>query len=245
MDRKNLAILVLITVIALVAAEPALAGPGGKIARAVFESFWGKLALAVLTVIFLPLIIYVQVKEKRAERRARKDLQFMAAYGPQFDWLKIRQRIKDCFQRVHSGWEDEDLSGVADWMTDWYWQNQQLVYLEKWKQEGLRNVCKVKKINRIRPLLFAHRNGDKGHEDSRLVVLIEAKMQDYLEDRATGKLVEGSRKFKDVGTVWTFTLHGGQWKVDDIEEDNTVLAYIDMARDLPDIESTLVSELEA
>ena len=100
--------------IAFVVIEPAMAGPDGKIARAAFETFWGRVALGVLTIVFLPLIMYVVFQEKLAERRARKDLRFMAGYGSLFEWLKIQERAKDCFLRVHSGWGKEDLSGLSD-----------------------------------------------------------------------------------------------------------------------------------
>ena len=236
---------IVIVAISLVFVEPAFAGPGGKIARAAFETFWGRIALGILTIIFLPLITYVVLREKISERRARKDLRFMATYSAKFDWLKIQERAKDCFYRVHSGWEKEVLSGVSSWMTDWYWQNQQLVHLERWKKEGLVNICDVKKITNIKPLLFVHRNQEQEHEDSMVVISIEARMKDYLQDRKTEEIVEGSKRYKEVETVWSFTLENGEWKVSDIEEGSMSLAYARLARELPDIESTVVSNLRA
>ena len=243
MNKNTILCVTLVSIALLVCAEPALAGPGGKIARAAFETFWGRIILAGLTIIFLPLILYVMLTEKIAERRARKDLRFMAACSPVFEYLKIQERAKDCFARVHSGWEKEDLSGISGWMTNWYWQNQQQVYLERWRREGLINICNVKKIKNIKPLLFVHRNNGKEHDDSMVVLSIEAHMNDYLQDRTTGKIVEGSKAYKDVETVWTFTLEDGLWKVSDIDEDSMSLAYAKMTRDLPDIASTVISEL--
>lgn len=244
---KNFVTLILVISVVAVAtiSEPALAGPGGKIARAVFETFWGRVLLGVLTIIFLPLIVYMMIKERLAELRAKKDLRFMARYNQIFDWLKIRGRAKDCFYRVHSGWEREDLSGVSEWMTDWYWQNQQQVFLEGWKKKGLVNICEVKKITNIKPLLFVHRNQGAEHQGSIIVISMEANMQDYLMNRATGEVVEGSKNFKDVETVWSFTLEDGQWKVSDIEDGDMTLAYANEAAGLPNIESTVVSDLRA
>jgi predicted lipid-binding transport protein (Tim44 family) len=229
----------------LLAMEPALAGPGGKIASAAFETFWGRIILGVLTIFFLPLIIMVVVREKLAERRTRKDLRYMARYSPLFDWLKIQERAKDCFHRVHSGWGKEDLSGVSQWMTDWYWQNQQMAHLNRWKEEGLENICDVKKITNIRPLLFVHRNHDQGHEDSMVVISIEARMKDYLQERNSGKVVEGSKRYKEVETIWSFTVENGAWKVSDIEEDTMSLAYAKLVKELPAIEETVTGELNA
>lgn len=245
MNKSFLTGLLILFLATLTIAEPALAGPGGKIASAAFETFWGKVILGVLTIIFLPLIIYMLIKEKIAERRTRKDLRFMAGYSSLFDWLKIQERAKDCFYRVHSGWGKEDLSGVSEWMTDWYWQNQQLAHLDRWKKEGLVNICDVKKISKIKPLLFVHRNQGEEHEDSMIVISITAKMKDYLQDRNTKKVVEGSKSYKEVETIWSFTMENGCWKVSDIEEDSMSLAYARMVSELPKIETTVISELKA
>ena len=223
--------------------EPAFAGPGGKIASAVFDTFLGKIVLGLLTVFFLPLILLMVFREKMAERRSRKDLKFMAKHHSNFDWLMLKHRAKDCFMKVHSGWENEDLSEVSDWMTDWYWQNQQMAYLNRWQEEGLVNICKVKKINYIRPVLFVHRN-DHGetHEGSMIMIAIEARMKDYLQERHTSKVVEGSKRFKDIETVWTLIIDHGKWKVADIEEGAMTQSYSKMMKDLPKIESTLLSQ---
>ena len=229
----------------LLAVEPVYAGPGGKIASVVAETLWGKLLLGVLAIIFLPLICWVALQEYLASRRASRDLRYMAGYSPLFDWLKIRERAKDCFYRVHSAWEVEELAGVSEWMTDWYWQNQQMAHLDRWQREGLQNVCTVKKIKSIRPLLFVHRNQGAEHEDSMVALSITAEMQDYLQKRDSGELVEGSRKFKDVETIWTFTLSDGRWRVSDIDEGSSSLSFARLRRDLPPIESTVVAEIRA
>jgi len=245
MRSYKIPFIILIVFSVLIVAEPAFAGPGGKIASAVFETFWGRVVLGILAIIFLPFACYVMINERIAEHRTRKDLRFMASYSSLFEWLKVQERAKDCFYRVHSGWENEDLSNVSGWMTDWYWQNQQQVHLERWKRKGLINICYVKKITKIKPLLFVHRNHDNQHEDSMVVISISAKMKDYLQDRESGKVVEGSKKYKVVETIWSFTLENGQWKVSDIEEDDMCLIYAKTMRELPMIESTVEGDLRA
>lgn len=245
MNQSRFVTVVLIVTAIFLLSEPVFAGPGGKIASIAIETFWGRVLLVALTIIFLPFITYVLIREKISERRARKDLRFMAAHSSQFEWLKIHERIKDCFFRIHSGWENEDLSGVNEWMTDWYWKNQQLAYLENWKKKGLKNICDVKKIKHIKPLLFIHRNQGQEHEESIVVISIEAKMQDYLQDVKSGKIVEGSKKYKVVETIWSLTMDNGQWKVSDIEDESMSLAYAKLVKDLPAIENTVVSDLRA
>lgn len=233
--------------VAFVAVEPALAGPGGKIARAMFETFWGKVLLFFLIIFFLPLILYTYFREKLAERRARTDLRYISSrtQDKRFEWLVIKERVLDCFHRVHAAWSREDVSDAAEYMTDWYWQNQQIAFLDRWEQEGLVNHCHVKKVTAIKPLLLIHRNDEFPHEGSMLVVSVCADMKDYLANRATGKIVEGSDKYKLVETVWTFTMVGGKWRVSNIEEDTYSLAYAKMVKELPRIEDTMAEEAKA
>lgn len=230
---------ILASMICVLHAEPAYAGPGGMIAKAVEKTLLGKIVFCIFAFVFMPLIIWFMITEHLAEKRARKDLKFMAAYSPLFDWLKIRERAKDCFYRIHASWENEDLTTASDWMSPWYWQNQQLTSLERWKREGLQNICEVRKISAIRPLLFVHKNEGKEHEDSMIVISITANMKDYLEDRETGEVVEGCKKIKSVETVWSFTLIDGNWKVSDISESSTSISFAKLRRDLPQIETTL------
>jgi hypothetical protein len=127
-----------------------------------------------------------------------------------------------------------------EYLTDWYWQNQQLVHLDRWHQEGLRNVCEVKKVRAVRPLLFIHRNDDVAHEGSVLVVSITANMKDYLVQRETDKVVEGDPKFKDHETIWSFTLAEGQWRVSNIEAVGCEFGYIFQVKNVPRIEETVL-----
>ena len=230
---RTFALLLLVVVLTLIVVEPALAGPGGKIARAMFETFWGKVLLAVLVIILSPLIMYTVIKEKLGERRARKNLRHLAKENPNFEWLNIKQRATDCFHRIHAAWSKEDVSEATGFMTQWYWQNQQMVFLDKWEQEGLVNHCTVKRLSGIKPLFFTPRNDGKPYEGSLLSLSITATMQDYLAERAGGKVVEGSKKFKPVERIWTFTMNDGKWKVSGIEEGDMSLVYAKMMLELP------------
>jgi len=226
--------------------QPAFAGPGGTIAKAAVNSFWGRVVLVLLVIFFLPLILWNMTREWLAIKRARSDLAYVAQHDQQFNWLKLKNRAKECVQRVHLGWQDGDLSDINAWMTSWYWQNQQSVFLNQWKAQGLVNVCKVKKINSVRPMYFSHTNENGvAHEGSDLVVLVTVKMQDYLEHKATGEIVEGCKKWKDVESVWTLTLTEGQWLVSDIEEGYESVSYANMRKFLPNIESTMKSSMNA
>jgi len=75
-----------------------------------------------------------------------------------------------------------------------------------------------------------------------VVLSIEARMKDYLAERDSGKVVEGSKRFKDVETVWSFTLVDGQWKVSNIEEDDMSLEYANLMRKMPNVEEKVIQK---
>jgi len=230
---KMLTIVSLLLLLTIGIMEPAVAGPGGKIASALFQTLWGKVLLFFLVILFLPLILYTLVREYLAQRRTLNDLRQLALVNDLFDWLSLRDRITDCFYRVHAAWHNENMVEASEWVTNWYWKNQQLVYLEAWAKEGLVNHCQVKKISSIRPLFLAYRGDDKQAEGSRIVVSIAAYMEDYLAKRETGQIVEGKKGFQEVETVWTFKVQEGQWVVANIEEDMLSLEYAQLANELP------------
>jgi hypothetical protein len=123
----------LLLLLVFVSPDSALAAPGGKIVSGLFKTPWGRVLLAILVVVFSPLIAYVMIKEKIAEKRTLKTLKELARQDPLFDWLTLRDRVTDCYHRVHTAWWKEDMSEADQWMTSWYWQNQQLAFLNQWE----------------------------------------------------------------------------------------------------------------
>jgi hypothetical protein len=216
-------------------ADPAFAGPGGAIASGLFRSLPGKILLGVLTIVFLPLILYVMCREALAERRTFADLRHLATQHEEFDWLVLKERVTEAFVRVHAAWRKEQMEVASQWMTDWYWQNQQMAYLDQWERDDLVNHCRVKKINRLRPLFVRYHNPDGALDGSRLVISITAMMEDYLAQRSTGKVVQGKKGFADVETVWTFVFERGRWVVANIEEGNVSLQYATLMNEVASV----------
>ncbi len=196
----------------------ALAGPGGRVASAFFTTPVGKVVGILLFVVFLPFIVYVYARERWAASRVQRQLAGLSAHDPAFDWVDLRLRIKDCYLRVHDAWDLEDLSAAHGWMTHWYLQNQQLVHLDGWRRRGLVNRCHIKLVSVIRPLALLPRNPDEGYEGSMLAVSMSAVMNDYLEERESGRIVEGTKEYQDVDSIWIFRLCEGQWKLADIDD---------------------------
>lgn len=213
-------------------ADPAFAAPGGQIASAVFRSTPGKILLGLLVIILLPMLLYVQITESLAVRRTLRDLRQLAAQHDAFDWFQVKDRVTDAFHRVHAAWRREDMHEAAQWMTGWYWQNQQLAYLDQWERDGLVNHCRVKSIGSIRPLFVRYRNNQGVLDGSRLVVSITANMEDYLAERQSGRVVQGKPGYTEVESIWTFVFENGRWLVASIEEGAVSLQYAKLVNEL-------------
>lgn len=208
-----------------------LAGPGGKIAKSLSDTPAGKFILIGIVVLVLPLIIYNIYKDRRNKSKAMAVLKKLSLNDKRFDWLNLKSRITDVFTRVHSAWEQKDMENASEFMTSWYWQNQQSVYLNKWEEQGLVNVTNLREIKSIDPIYIQSSNLNE-YDDSKVVVAISANMEDYLKRKSDNKVMEGIMGFKDRTTVWTFVLNEGAWKVMNIEPDSTIIEYRKMSNEV-------------
>jgi hypothetical protein len=215
-------------------ADPALAAPGGKIVSAAFRSFWGKMFLGAVTLVLLPAIVWMLLTEWRARKRCMQDLKRLSALHPEFDWTLLKERAIECFHKVHQAWRKEDMEQACQWMTGWYWQNQQMAHLDRWAEEGLVNVCRVRKVGAVHPLHVRYQNFDGTPNGSRVVVSISADMEDYLMERDSQRVVEGKKGYTDAEFMWTFAFERGQWVVAMIEEGSLSLAYARLGNEVPE-----------
>lgn len=190
-----------------------IAGPGGEIAKALSKNPLIILSTIITLILLSPLFLISYFKRKRKVKVTKKDLREISATDRNFDWYFIKQRAIDSFYRIHSAWSKEDMQEASEWMTDWYWQNQQLAFIDKWKSNNLINVCNVEVINSIEPIHLEYLS----YDNIRIVIAIDAKMEDYLKNVRTGKIIQGERGFKSIETFWTFELQSDKWVVGLIE----------------------------
>lgn len=233
MKRRQILILVGLTLllICLFSLE-AQAGPGGKIAKALFTTIWGRIFLAIMTIVLLPFIVYSKFRQYFKVKNTLKTLRQLGAVSPPFNWLTMKNRLTDVFTRTHLAWSKEDMGDVSEYCTHWYWQNQQLIYLDRWNAQGLMNKSQMRHIKRMEPIFVRYSNLPQG-EDSIVVVDILANIEDYLVQVDSGLIVEGKKGFQDVETLWTFRLLQGQWLLDNIEQVESWSMYIKMPNEVP------------
>lgn len=214
--------------------DPVYAGPGGTIAKGLFKTWWGKLLLTVLFIVFFPLIVYTYTVEYFAVRKTKKQLNKISLKNKDFSWLNLDKNVRNVFTRVYLAWENEDMKEVSEYVNHWYWQNQQTVHLNKWKQENLKNVCKLDKIKSVKPL-YIEISDKESLEGSKIAFVISANIIDYLKDRTTHRIVEGKNEYGDEEKVWIMQYTNGKWLLDDIRDGNLSLAFAKLKNVIPEM----------
>ncbi|WP_100655989.1 Tim44 domain-containing protein [Alteromonas flava] len=213
------------------------AAPSGRIANTLFDGPLGKILLGLFIVFFLPLIVLRMLKTRRLSRMAMRNLTLLGRKHRDFEWLHVKQVAQTAFQRIHQAWTSEDLTIAAEYVEESFLQHQQVTYLDDWQQRGLQNICRISKITKTFPILVLPRNDEGITNNQSIVVLyMAANMQDYLQDKASGEIVEGNDKDKEVASIWTFTLIEGKWRVSNIESDGLLEDYLDIAKQQPPLD---------
>ncbi len=230
-DKSKLIWLVII--ITLFYIDPIYAGPGGAIAKGLFKSFWGKILLAAIILIFLPLILYVRFVESIKVRKNKKILQKLSLKKKELNWLNLEKEFSNIVRRVYIAWSKEDMREVREYVNHWYWQNQQAVFIEQWKSENLKNVSRLKTLEKIRPL-YLEITENEDFEGTRIAVSVEVEAEDYLKDRETGKIVQGKSGFQDLDYVWIFEYSEGKWLLDEIREGTLSLQFAKLENNIPE-----------
>ena len=224
MRKSHYILLILVITLVLFDIDPMYAGPGGTVVKAIFKTWWGKVLLSIIGIIFFPLTIYVYFREYFAVKNCKKELLELGKRNKDFSWLNLDKNVRNIFNRVYIAWNNQDLKEASSYISHWYWQNQQLVHLDEWKKENLRNVCKVDGIKSVKPL-YLEISEDEGLEGSRIAFLITANIMDYLKDIDTHKIVQGSSKFDEEEKIWVMEYTNGQWVLDDIQDGQLSLAF--------------------
>ncbi|MCK8479714.1 hypothetical protein [Psychroserpens algicola] len=232
-SKQKQLLFTIILIVILFYADPVYAGPGGTVAKAFFKTWWGKTILALLTIIFLPLIIYMKTVEFFAVRKAKKELFKIGMINKDFSWLNLEKNVNNVFTRVYQAWNKEDMKEVSEYVNHWYWQNQQSVHLDQWKSENLKNVCRLESIKKIKPL-YLEISDDENFEGSKIAFSITANVEDYLIDRDTKRPVKGKRGFNDEEKIWIMEYTEGKWLLDDIRDGDLSLQFAKLKNIIPE-----------
>jgi len=221
--RWSGALLVALVTLAVLSPVYVMAGPGGQIAKAAFNTTIGRVIMIALVIILLPVIIYFWAREFVGVRKTRKDLAKLAEEHPEFDWNAIQPRVKRMVEDLHSYWTVQDIERCGDFTTYDFMMTQKAI-LERWANEGKRNVTELKRINKIKPVYVRVEDGESM---SVLAVSVSMNLRDYLVHATTGSVVKGSDKKVISGhtAIYMLVLADEEWLLHGIEDGATSLGF--------------------
>ncbi|MGY6650332.1 hypothetical protein [Wenyingzhuangia sp. IMCC45574] len=233
--KKNQIYLTLFLVffLSLIFIEDSFAGPGGTITKALFKTWWGKLLMLALTILIAPVIIYHYIVQTIKVKKTKKALIALGTKNKDFSWLNMEKNIKNIFTRTYEAWSNGDMAEVQNYVNHWYWKNQQMVVLDKWEKQNLKNICNLDKVKSIKPL-YVEISEEEKLEGSKVAILVSASIEDYLIDKATGKAVEGGKGYIDEEHIWIFEYDNGKWLLDNIASEDYTFTYIKMENIIPE-----------
>lgn len=225
MNRRTVtARVAIVAATSVVVCAPAFAAEATNLDANFFMSLIARIAVACAGLLLMASLLDNSSDQEEAAELTRLELDSISTESKEFGWDHIEDRVAECFGRVHNAWGKSDMSLAKDAMTSWYWQNQQLNFVNEWSRQGIKNVCHVDTINSITPLLL-HRENEDSLDNTHIVVRINALMLDYLVHSESQTILAGIEDYRDIETVWTLSCNDGQWKVCDIEDVSVAEQY--------------------
>jgi predicted lipid-binding transport protein (Tim44 family) len=202
-------------------------GSGGEGSGVAFLGFIG---LFLLFLVVSALLGAWQVRRARKRRAARvRRVQLASAEAadddPDFAADAVVRGATALFGGVMSAWTHRDRDALraqlgADLMVEWERR------LDDFDRKGWHNVCEVRRGPEIAYVGLVNR---EGHDDDRIVVRVEATLNDYVRDR-NGTRINHSGSTSQTVTLaeyWTLGKHGGRWRLLSIEQDAEGAHHLD------------------
>jgi len=200
----------------------AQAGPGGEVIELVFKTKIGRILFGIAAVILLPLFLYIFIREKIGIKRTKQDLEALAKKNPIYDWEALEGRVTEGVRALYRSWSKGDLSPAARFIDPDYLQSQQDI-LDRWKDEGKKNVCRMNQLKGVAPLYVAAGNA---YSNPVVAVRITLDLVDFMLDTTTNDVIKGkdqAHEGKDV--IWIMIHDGQDWMLDSIENGDESLIY--------------------
>lgn len=231
--KKNKYLWVFLVIGLLFIIDPVYAGPGGAIAKGIFKTWWGKILGLILFILLFPIIAYTYIVEFLKVRKTKKQLLEASFKNNDFSWLNLENHFSNIITRVYDAWEKSDMSQVKNFVNNWYWQNQQLIHLNRWEEKNLKNICSLQSISSIKPL-YIELSGKENYEGSKIVIKITGYIEDYLIEKESKRVIEGKKGFQDETHIWVMEYIDGKWLLDNIKNESYSLSYLKLNNIVPE-----------
>ena len=161
--------------------------------------------------------LLVAIIVRRRKKNARKETRRMMAEYDDFDgfWSYdyVQNRINEVYFAVQNAWTDGDMKKVEDMLTEGL-LNKYQKHLDAMKRDGERNVMENVRLIKAEPVYakdFTH------NEHDYLWARIDGVMSDYVINKDSGNILEGTKEALPFTEYWKFTRRrDGNWVLAEI-----------------------------
>lgn len=134
-------------------------------------------------------------------------LESLQESDPSFDLQQFKQRAEHAFRKIQDAWCQQDLKPIHAFVSDGVYERFSLQIAEQ-NEHGYRNVIEDVRILGMTPIeIIASRNDLTAFDV--ISLRVSARAKDYRVDRATGKMIPGSKSNESFTEVWTFLRRRG------------------------------------
>ena len=159
----------------------------------------GMVILAVVAVIIAIVVIRSIIKNKNTRPAAAgagatltplSELKEVAKYNeidPDFNADDFREKVSNLYVRFQNAWTAKNLDSVRPYMTDTFF-SQMDRQLDRYRRDGITNVVEGITVMQTELRGWKQENGL-----DEMIVLLKTRINDYVTDDSTGKVVKGSK----------------------------------------------------
>jgi hypothetical protein len=154
---------------------------------------------------------------RRGQRLARVEKEAEAAHVDDGYWepQKLKARVRECFRPIQMSWENRNVEESRPYVSDALYERHKL-QLDGFEKQGRVNRIKDLWLGNIE-IVGLHNVTDDGED--RFVAHFKCSARDWMEDIATGKMINGSKDVSHFEQYWSFSRHPEYgWVLDEIQQ---------------------------
>ncbi len=173
-------------------------------------------------------------REQLGERRTlRRLIDEIGPIYPEFDIDRIKTWVHRCAPHIWSGWARGRIDTIDGFVTDEFLarSREELGQLEV---NGFRRDVHLESVLKVHPLDLSMIGAGPAPTDVQLTLRLETKAKDAILD-ASGKLLSGSQKIRQVQYFWRIRHDGYRWRLHEVWPTDGEFERADDAVDVPQI----------
>ena len=178
-------------------------------------SFWSYVVFWSGATVMMYFMGRRMFREQLGERRTlRRLIDEIGPIYPEFDIDRVKTWVHRCAPHVWAGWARGQIDTIDGYVTDEF-LNRSRAELGQLEMKGLRRDVHLDSVLKVHPLDLAMVGSGPAPADVQLTLRLEIKAKDAVLD-ASGELLSGSPKVRQVQYFWRILHDGYRWRLHEV-----------------------------